>query len=190
MPTEKLAAPPDLLAIADTPAEKRTAKQTADLRQQFRKFAPALAPLRDKIAAVEKSRRQTPTVPVLVRLDDDKLRTTRMMIKGDFLNQGEAVEPGVLSAFHALPENAPRNRLGLAEWLVNRDNPLTARVAVNRYWAQFAKSGDPNGPGAPAVWPQFDPEDDKRLQLDATWEVLEDFRTEECAFWRKYHKVE
>jgi para-nitrobenzyl esterase len=61
---------------------------------------------------------------------------------------------------------------------------------MNRYWAQFAKTGDPNGPGAPAQWPQFDPDADKRLQLDAAWQVLDNFRTEECAFWRKYHGVE
>ncbi len=59
--------------------------------------------------------------------------------------------------------------------------------AMNTYWARFAETGDPNGPGAPAEWPQFDPDDDKRLQLDPTWEVLENFRTEECAFWREYH---
>jgi para-nitrobenzyl esterase len=62
--------------------------------------------------------------------------------------------------------------------------------AMNAYWAQFAKSGDPNGAGAPAVWPEFQPDADKRLQLDPEWEVLENFRTTECEFWRKYHGVE
>jgi para-nitrobenzyl esterase len=56
--------------------------------------------------------------------------------------------------------------------------------AMNAYWARFAATGDPNGEGAPAEWPVFDPDDDKRLQLDASWEVLEDFRAEECGFWR------
>lgn len=63
-------------------------------------------------------------------------------------------------------------------------------AGMNRYWAQFARTGDPNGPDAPAQWPEFDPDADKRLQLDAMWQVLDDFRTEECAFWRQYHGVD
>jgi para-nitrobenzyl esterase len=61
---------------------------------------------------------------------------------------------------------------------------------MNTYWAQFARSGDPNGPAAPAVWPAFSVEADKRLQLAPDWTVLENFRTKECAFWRKYYGAE
>jgi len=61
--------------------------------------------------------------------------------------------------------------------------------AVNAYWAQFAKTGDPNHGDAPAQWPQFTATDDKRLQLDSDWEVLNNFRAEECNFWRKYYGV-
>lgn len=60
--------------------------------------------------------------------------------------------------------------------------------AMNQYWSTFAKTGDPNGAGAPATWPAFAPtatDDDKRLQLDSGWETLTDFRKPECAFWRK-----
>jgi para-nitrobenzyl esterase len=59
--------------------------------------------------------------------------------------------------------------------------------AMNAYWARFASAGDPNGPDAPATWPAFTPDaddHDKRLQLDTGWEVLDDFRREECAVWR------
>jgi carboxylesterase type B len=58
---------------------------------------------------------------------------------------------------------------------------------MNAYWARFAETGDPNWEGAPATWPQFDADNDERLQLDPEWEVLEDFRAEECAFWRGYN---
>jgi len=58
-------------------------------------------------------------------------------------------------------------------------------AAMNGYWARFAKSGDPNGPGAPASWPLFETTSDKRLQLDPSWQILDNFRSEECAFWRK-----
>jgi para-nitrobenzyl esterase len=62
--------------------------------------------------------------------------------------------------------------------------------AMNAYWAQFARTGDPNGPDAPAVWPRFQPDamdDDQRLQLDASWMVLDNFRKAECAFWRQQY---
>jgi para-nitrobenzyl esterase len=61
--------------------------------------------------------------------------------------------------------------------------------AMNAFWAHFAKTGDPNYPGAPATWPAFAPDtadDDKRLQLDPGWEQLQSFRKQECAFWRGY----
>jgi para-nitrobenzyl esterase len=61
---------------------------------------------------------------------------------------------------------------------------------MNAYWARFAATGDPNGSGAPAQWPQFKVDDDKRLQLDADWKVVENFRNAECAFWRKYNGAE
>jgi para-nitrobenzyl esterase len=62
--------------------------------------------------------------------------------------------------------------------------------AMNTYWAQFAKTGDPNGPKAPATWPRFTPEADKRLELAPVFAQLDDFRAKECAFWRKFYKAE
>jgi len=62
--------------------------------------------------------------------------------------------------------------------------------AMNAYWARFASTGDPNASSAPAVWPAFasDASDsDKRLQFDSGWEILSDFRKEECAFWRQQY---
>jgi len=58
---------------------------------------------------------------------------------------------------------------------------------MNAYWAHFADAGDPNGDDAPAFWPPFGSDDDQRLQLDPGWETLKDFRSKECAFWRKYN---
>jgi hypothetical protein len=58
------------------------------------------------------------------------------MIRGNHKNLGDPVQPGVPSRLHALPQDAPRSRLGLAKWLVAPDNPLTARVTMNRVWAR------------------------------------------------------
>ena len=59
------------------------------------------------------------------------------MIRGDWLNQGKEVRPGIPALFPPLPEGMPANRLALAKWLVDKRNPLTARVTVNRYWEQI-----------------------------------------------------
>jgi mono/diheme cytochrome c family protein len=81
------------------------------------------------------------TTLVMRDLPADKQRRTRIHERGNFLNPGAEVAPAVLSAFHELPPDAPRNRLGLAQWLVSKENPLTARVTVNRLWARLFGTG-------------------------------------------------
>jgi hypothetical protein len=63
------------------------------------------------------------------------------MVKGNFTSHGDAVDAAVPEALPPLPSGASANRLGVARWLVSPDNPLTARVAVNRYWAQLFGAG-------------------------------------------------
>lgn len=66
-------------------------------------------------------------------------------------------------------------------------------VQMNAYWARFARTGDPNGDGAPVVWPVFEPDDnddDLRIQFDPDYDILESFRKEECAMWREYYALE
>jgi len=99
--------------------------------------ADARKPLEAELAALEKARPQPPTLPVLVELPAEKRRSTRVMIKGNFLDPGEPVTGGVPAAFGPFPPGAPESRLGVAQWLVGPENPLTARVAVNRFWAQL-----------------------------------------------------
>jgi hypothetical protein len=76
-------------------------------------------------------------VPVMVENTADQFRTTQLFERGNWLVKGDTVTPGVPTAFNPFPENAPKNRLGFAQWLISKDNPLTARVMVNRYWEQL-----------------------------------------------------
>jgi hypothetical protein len=138
---ERLAIPNDILAIVDFPAAERSADDEAKLAAYYHSISPSLQPLRDKIAALEKSKPAVPTVPVMQELAPDKQRTTWLMVKGNFLTKGEELEPGLPSAFHELAADRPIDRLALARWLVHPDNPLTARVAVNRFWAQLFGAG-------------------------------------------------
>lgn len=90
-----------------------------------------------EIAGLEKSRPATPTTPVMRELPAEKRRVTHLMVKGNHTDLGEKVEAAIPSAFNAWPAGAPLDRQGLAKWLMSPENPLTARVAVNRYWAQL-----------------------------------------------------
>jgi hypothetical protein len=129
--------PKEILAILDKPVAGRGKEQQQQLAKHFQSVALALKPIRDEIARLEKERPQVPTLPVMVELPRDKQRVTKVLRKGNFLDPGDPVRPDVPRALHPLPPGAPADRLTLAKWLVDRSNPLTARVAVNRYWAQL-----------------------------------------------------
>lgn len=71
----------------------------------------------------------------------DSSRVTRIFERGNWLVHGDTIEANVPASLPALPEEYPRNRLGLAQWLVHPDNPLTSRVIVNRFWEQIFGTG-------------------------------------------------
>ena len=131
--------PDNIKEILAVRPDERIDKQREELANYFRDFAPSLAKVHDQLKNLRKELDDIKPValPVMRELTDSKKRETRILNKGNFLDPGEKVEPGVPAAFTPFPLQAPANRLGLARWLVNRDNPLTARVAVNRLWAQF-----------------------------------------------------
>lgn len=135
--SKRLKAPEQILAIVDRPTDQRSSAQSETLAKHYRSIAPGLQSIRDQIARLEKSRPEIPTVPVLKELTGDQKRVTKLLNKGNFLDPGPEVKPGVLSAFHQLPEGSNADRMGVARWLTAPKNPLTARVAVNRLWAQL-----------------------------------------------------
>ena len=71
----------------------------------------------------------------------DKPRRSFVLKRGDFLTPGREVQPSTPSALHPFPQGQPKNRLGLARWIVSPENPLTSRVAVNRIWAELFGRG-------------------------------------------------
>ncbi len=73
------------------------------------------------------------------RMDHEAM--SHILIRGQYDKPGEEVKAMVFSALHPLPANAPHNRLGLGEWLIAKDNPLTARVTVNRFWQEVFGTG-------------------------------------------------
>jgi mono/diheme cytochrome c family protein len=136
--------PDDVRAILAKPAAGRSKDEGARVAAYHRTVAPELAPTRDGLASVRKqleALKPSATVPVLRELAEGRRRKTHVQERGNFLVKGKEVSEGVPSILPPLPEGAPRNRLGLALWLVHPDNPLTARVAVNRTWEQIFGQG-------------------------------------------------
>ncbi|MGK6350331.1 DUF1553 domain-containing protein [Parapedobacter sp. DT-150] len=85
--------------------------------------------------------KSTPAVPILVENPQHMRRQTQVFERGNWLVKGQTVEPAVPQFLHDFPKDAPRNRLGFAQWLVSEENPLTARTLVNRLWAQLFGHG-------------------------------------------------
>ena len=85
--------------------------------------------------------RGIPKIPVMRELAPGKQRVTKVHLRGNFLDQGEVVTPGLPEVFGGFPEGQKANRLGVAAWLTDKANPLTARVMVNRVWARLFGMG-------------------------------------------------
>ena len=143
--TAKSAKPPtkEIASLLKMPSEQRTAKQRENLLAHFKEQAPELADLRKALAAARKARDDfEATIPrTLITERSSEPRTVRILARGDWMDEtGERVVPA-LPAFLAKPgagvSGGPMNRLDLANWIVSRDNPLTARVVMNRLWQQF-----------------------------------------------------
>ncbi len=111
--------------------------QTTFRRHVFPETIKLFAQIAAKRRAIDAVRRAVPATPIMRELGPAKKRVTKVHRRGNFLDQGEVVTGRVPGAFGQLEKDAPRNRLGVAKWLMHEDNPLTARVAVNRVWAQL-----------------------------------------------------
>lgn len=85
--------------------------------------------------------------PTMVMADMDTVRPTYVLDRGQYDAPTKQVFPGTPAAILPFQQELPENRLGLAKWLFSPDNPLTARVAVNRYWQMIFGKGIVATPG-------------------------------------------
>jgi hypothetical protein len=102
---------------------------------------PIQAKMRDVAAAKKALEDYQATVPTAMVLKEGNLRETFVLKRGQYDLPGDKVERGLPAALPPLPADVPNDRLGLAKWLVNERNPLTARVWVNRAWERFFGNG-------------------------------------------------
>jgi hypothetical protein len=143
----RLTAGEEIAPIADTiktPAEERTEQQRRQLRQYFsevvdtanREQTKQLGELTKQRAELEKA-----FPPVMVMQEMPAPRQTRILKRGQYDQPEDNVSANVPGSLPKLPAGAPVNRLGLAQWLVDPTHPLTARVAVNRWWQLLFGTG-------------------------------------------------
>jgi hypothetical protein len=134
-----LLVPAAVVEARRTPAARQTPAQKQLLAQYDKSLTSSQQALRQQIA--ERKKRldglKPVTVPVMTELPDGKRRVTKIQHRGNFLDVGPVVTEGTPAAFPPLPAGAARNRLALARWLVDADNPLTARALANRLWEQI-----------------------------------------------------
>lgn len=129
--------PPHLLDLLPKPSENRDEGQRDQLQAYYLSIAPALGEDRDQLVRTRKELKQMKpytTIPIMRELAGDKRRKTHIQRRGNFLDKSKEVTAGLPAAFYSPKSDTPPNRLDLARWLVDDNNPLTARVVVNRYW--------------------------------------------------------
>jgi hypothetical protein len=147
--------PHDLRPLIRVPAEQRGA-DAQRVRLQWQAVAPELAHLREQIAdcgardfvgctpGVLRQRLEDLRIPTTLVLSENTAvahPSTHLRIRGDFTKKGDEVRAAVPGFLGQLLADGPQNRLGLARWLVSRDNPLTARVRINQIWQTYFGRG-------------------------------------------------
>ena len=136
---------PPIRRLLITPREERAPERIAylfvDELSRGQKIAAPVQPHVDRIKQLARDLDRLRAPRSLVLEEDRSPAATRVLLRGNIRTPGDEVSPGTPAALHPPTAEAPQNRLGLAQWIVSRDNPLTARVMVNRWWAEIFGQG-------------------------------------------------
>ncbi len=168
-------------SVFDIPAAQRATNDITTVRRTFRElhFAELDAALtlseeaQDRVKAVSKN-----TSRIRIMAEGTNRVPTHILTRGDYRRRGEQVTAAIPAVFGGLPADAPTNRLALARWLVARENPLTARVTVNRLWQMIFGTGlvktseDFGAQGEPPTHPELLDWLAVRF-MDSGWDVKE-----------------
>lgn len=119
------------------PRDQWSREEESHIRSYFLQTTPLLAEARKPIDQLQKSLPAMPITMVMQERAGDNPRKTYRHHRGEFLSAKEQVTPGVPSVFSEAAKGGPENRLEFARWLVSENNPMAARVFVNRTWEAF-----------------------------------------------------
>jgi hypothetical protein len=163
-----LMTPPEIASILPKPAGQRTAEEQEQIRKHFLALTPLLANEREELERLTKQKEQLEkSIPITLVTKSVKPRTVRVLARGNWMDEtGEEVEPAFPAAisvpsFQKVSEGERLTRLDLANWMTSPDNPLTARVTVNRIWKLFFGQGlsrsldDFGAQGEPPLHPEL-----------------------------------
>jgi len=152
--------PKNIAALLAVPADKRNPQQKQQIGSFYRNnIAPALKEQRQQLALLQNQKNKIQkTIPSTLISMAGPPRTMRILRRGNWLDEsGEIVTPDVPSSLPPLAEKKARpNRLDLARWLTAPENPLTARVFINRLWIMAFGQGivrSPDDFGSQGAWP-------------------------------------
>ena len=138
-----LLVPASIRALAAKPASSRSNDELKALHVAYAEISPDVRRLDDAILAIDQQLGdldlQYPASMVMEEMA--KPRDTFILVRGASDKKGEKVTAATPAVLPAMAADLPRNRLGLARWLISAENPLTARVVVNRFWQQIFGSG-------------------------------------------------
>jgi hypothetical protein len=132
--------PTDIAAILTTASNERTKKQRKRLENFYLGQQPQMKEMKTALAKLETELKNVKPPETLPMVEMDKPRESTIFVRGNFLTKGDVVQPDVPEVLPPIGDGV-RNRLTLARWLVSTNNPLTARVTVNRWWAEFFGQG-------------------------------------------------
>ncbi|MEZ6128350.1 MAG: DUF1553 domain-containing protein [Planctomycetaceae bacterium] len=140
-----IAVPDSIAGILKINPDQRSPAQAQKLIQCFLEnhAAPNIRSAYEQLTALQRQRHAFDTAlpTVMVMEEMPQPRETRILHRGQYDAPGDRVSPDVPGIFPPLPEGAPNNRLGFAQWLVMPEHPLTARAMVNRIWQMHFGSG-------------------------------------------------
>jgi Protein of unknown function (DUF1553)/Protein of unknown function (DUF1549)/Planctomycete cytochrome C len=125
----------DLYLVGKNPNLKQTSKDV--IKINWFTFMPDFPKNFDEKNFWSLIKAKTENTPIMQPSQPDYQRKTHVFTRGNWLVHGQEVNPDVPKSLHPFPKNAPRNRLGLAAWITDKKNPLTARTVVNRFWEQI-----------------------------------------------------
>jgi hypothetical protein len=150
-PAEGKGLPEGLAAVLRKGEAERSEEEKKSLEPGLRKHfdekvRPGLAGKIPSLAQVDALQKQlddyrADKLPRLMVMSDERPRETTILNRGDYLSPGEKVSFATPAFLPPLHDDAPRNRLGFARWLVSPEHPLAARVQVNRMWQYFFGAG-------------------------------------------------
>jgi hypothetical protein len=135
---------PEMIAkLLPLPDDKLIPAQVDELKRYFgTTVAPRAKEVRTRLDVLAKEKATIEgAMPTVMVMADGAKRETHVLVRGQYDKPGQKVEANTPAALPPLPADAPKDRLGLARWLVSKEQPLSARVMVNRYWQMFFGTG-------------------------------------------------